>query len=333
MNAETTTHSRRRRLHKECARLLLWLFGLLAAPSCQDFLAPEGIPSFSPSDRRSSVQEGELTLRDGEEMFFGYQKPFQAPPRLVIVELLQSRFEAKPYHKSDFQFVCQEATYFKIRNLHAEQGSGCWATVKWRAEGILASGAPVKTGTAPTPPAQDSKTAQAQLIARIKKAGGNVVVNPPAVGPVVVIDLHRTAVTDADLAPLQGLPHLCTLNLYGTKITDAGLKYISGLTTLQTLYLNNTPVTDAGLPHLQKLVNLRELGLHQTHVTDVGLASLKSLTSLSELSLSGVQISDQGLMQLKGLFNLRHLFLTGTSVTPAGVYDLKRALPKLQVIQ
>jgi hypothetical protein len=266
-------------------------------------------------------------------MFVGYQKPFQAPPRLVIVELLQSRVEEKPYRKSNFQFVRQEATYFTIRNTHAEQGSGCWATVKWRAEGILASGAPVNTGAALTPTAQNSKATQAQLIARIKKAGGNVVVNPPADGPIVVVDLHRTGVTDADLEPLQGLPHLCTLNLYGTKITDAGLKYISGLATLQTVYLNNTPVTDAGLQHLQKLVNLRELGLHQTHVTDAGLASLKGLTSLSDLSLSGPQISDQGLMQLKGLFNLRHLFLSGTSVTPAGVYDLKRVLPKLQVIQ
>jgi hypothetical protein len=333
MCSETEAHSRRGWRIRPSIGILLGFLSVLAVPSCQDLRGPEGVPHFPPTDSRESIQEGEATLRDGEEMWIGYPKPFQSPPRLVIVELLQSHFEEKPYNKSDFQLVQHEARYFILQNTHAEQGRGAWATVKWRAQGILASGQPAGTNGGPAHAAQDSQAAQAQLIARIKQAGGQVVLNPPDGGLIVVVDLHRTGVTDADLEPLQGLTSLHTLNLYGTQVTDAGLKYVGGLTSLQTLYLNETAVTDAGLPSLQRLTNLRELGLNRTHVTDAGLPYLRGLSNLSSLTFSGVQITDRGLAELKGLPNLRQLFLSGTSVTPTGVQDLKRALPKIQIIQ
>jgi hypothetical protein len=312
--------------------LVFLLLSLLAVPACQEFHAPAEVPRFFPSGSNEGLQEGELTLRDGEEVLVNYQKPFLSRPRLVIVELVQSQFDVKPYSKNDFRFLQQEADYFKIQNMHGEPGRGAWATLKWRAEGVLARGQPGGTPAGPALSAQNSQAAQAQLIARIKKLGGQVVQNPTG-GPIVVVDLHRTGATDADLEPLQGLTTLSTLNLYGTKITDAGLKYVSGLTNLQILYLNETAVTDAGLPYLQKLTKLRELGLNRTHVTDAGLPYLKGLANLSSLTLSGPQITDQGLAQLKGLSTLRQLFLSGTSVTPAGVQELKKALPKVQVIQ
>jgi hypothetical protein len=332
MRRETEGQARKGWRTKPAIRIVLGLLSVLAVPSCQDFHGPDGVPHFPSGDSRESIQEGELTMRDGEELLVNYQKPFQSRPRLVIVELVQSRFDMKPYNKNDFQFLQQEAAYFKIQNTHAEQGRGAWALVKWRAEGVLATGQPAGRNAGLILPAQNSQAAQARLIATIQKAGGQVVRNPPG-GPIVVVDLHSTGVTDADLEPLQGLTTLSTLNLYGTKIADAGLKYVSGLTNLQILYLNETAVTDAGLPYLQKLTHLRELGLNRTHVTDAGLSSLKGLINLSSLTLSGPQITDQGLVQLKGLPNLRQLFLSGTSVTPAGVQELKKAIPKIQVIQ
>jgi Leucine-rich repeat (LRR) protein len=81
--------------------------------------------------------------------------------------------------------------------------------------------------------------------------------------------------TDADLAHLQGLTGLQTLNLVDTKVTDAGLEHLKGLTGLQTLLLGQTQVTDAGLAHLKGLKGLRELNLSETRVTEAGMSQLK----------------------------------------------------------
>ncbi len=275
-----------------------------------------------------------MTLLDGDETQVSYKVPFQSPPLLVMVGFAQSWFEAKPYAKSDFQFVRQEATYFKIRNNHAEQGRGTWATIKWRAEGIRAPDELPSTAEAPAPRAQNSQEKQEQIIAKIERAGGKVAPDPrPPGSPVIGIDLHRTKVTDADLGRIQGLASLRTLNLSGTKISDAGLKYVSSLTGLQTLYINETAVTDTGLQQLKSLTNLKELGLYHTRITDEGLASLKGLTNLQTLTLGGSQITDRGLLQLTGLRNLRHLLLSGTSVTAAGVEELQKALPRTRVMR
>jgi hypothetical protein len=89
------------------------------------------------------------------------------------------------------------------------------------------------------------------------------------------VELRGTAVTDAWLEHLKGLPHLHGLGLDGAKVTDAGLEHLRSLSQLNKLDLSNTRVTDAGLEHLRGLTHLQLLVLKQTHVTDDGVAKLQ----------------------------------------------------------
>jgi hypothetical protein len=309
-----------------------WLLPVI--PSCQDIRTRDALPAFLQTDSTTSIQEGEITLRDGEETIVPYLKPFATPPRLVIVELRQSAFLKKPFSKEDFQFVIEEPNYFKIRSLHDEHACGSWAVVKWRAEGVLAA---VPSASDPSGRGglfPSAKTPQEKIIERTKQLGGTTEFVPPLpTGTLVGLDLHATRTTDTDLALLDGLTGIRSLNLYDTKVTDAGLKHLGGLTDLQTLYLNDTGVSDAGLQSLRGLTSLTVLGLTNTRVTDEGLTYLTGRSHLREVSLGGTKITDQGLAQLKGLKSLKLVILTHTSVTPAGVQDLKKALPGAQIVE
>jgi hypothetical protein len=300
--------------------------GLAAAISCGSLPATVADARGFPFGN-SGVQEGEQTLRDGEEVSVTYPKAYQSPPRLVIVEFRQSWFKDRPYSKSDFNFVQQTATGFRVVNNHPEPGRGA-ATFKWRAEGVLAAEQPAPP-TLLTP-----KATQDQLVTAIKALGGSVTIdqgNPAR--PVIVVDLHHQRVTDAQLESLRALTSLRSLNLSGTHVTDEGMKVVGGLAKLQTLQLNDTAVGDAGLAQLKGLTELRELGLYHTHVTDDGLTYLKGLTNLHDLTLGGPRVTDQGIGELTGLHNLRHLVLGGTGVTRAKVQELKKAMPKTEIVQ
>ncbi len=275
-----------------------------------------------------------MTVWDGDHAMLVYPKPFQSPPRLVIVEFRESQSPTRPYARSDLQVVRQTATYFTLFNHHGDQSPSSWATVKWRATGVLAPEPPTGKEAPAALAAQDNKARQALFLARVQKAGGAVTLNPRLPDkPVVGIDLHQAGATDADMEELSGFTQLRSLNLYGARVTDAGLRHLSGLTSLQTLYLNDTGVTDAGLQHLKGLTQLKVLGLNQTHVTDAGLAALGNLKTLTDLTLSGGQITDRGLLQLRTQRSLKHLLLNGTSVTQRGVDELKRAIPDVQIIR
>jgi hypothetical protein len=243
------------------------------------------------------------------------------------VEFRDSWSVDRPYSKSDFQFTRQDASGFVVVNNHFEPGRRTVATVKWRAEGVLAA-------EQPPAPILNGKATQAQIADAVKALGGTVtfdLVSPAR--PILAVDLHNTRATDAHLEQFRGLPALRSLNLSGTRVTDAGMKTVGEMMTLQAVFLNQTAVGDAGVAHLKGLTELRQLGLYHTQVTDDGLAHVGSLPNLRELTLSGPQITDRGLAQLKGLRNLRQLTLSQTGTTAAGVQELKKALPKTDVIQ
>src|SRR5436190_1767277 len=87
--------------------------------------------------------------------------------------------------------------------------------------------------------------------------------------PVITsVDFRGTAVSDADLACLEGLVTLQRIYLDGTQVTDAGLAHLAGLTDLESLWINETRITDAGLAHLRELDRLTEVALNDTQVTD-----------------------------------------------------------------
>jgi uncharacterized membrane protein len=98
------------------------------------------------------------------------------------------------------------------------------------------------------------------------------------------LDLAGTAVTDAGLAPLSGMPNLVRLHLERTSMTDAALLCLTNLSGLTYVNLYGTAVTDAGLDSLQKLTTLKQLYLWQTKVTPA------AATNFAEARLDKAQI-------------------------------------------
>ena len=141
---------------------------------------------------------------------------------------------------------------------------------------------------------------QSEAAAIIQKLGGQVAYDDQGVVPPDALPRLRKllgndffdnvikatfppAAGDADLACLEALPKLDTLDLSGTNVSDAGLASLEGLTQLDFLNLDQTKITDAGLEHLKGLSNLQELSLGNTRVTDAGLAYLEKLSKLQVL--------------------------------------------------
>jgi hypothetical protein len=143
------------------------------------------------------------------------------------------------------------------------------------------------------------------------------------------LDLSGTHVSDAGLASLERQIQLTFLNLDQTKITDASLEHLKGLSNLQELSLVNTRVTDAGLAYLEKLTKLQVLVLDQTPITNAGLAHLKNLKQLHSLSLHGTRLTDDCLNNLASLRSVQELDISRTAITSAGLRRLKE-IPRLR---
>ncbi len=143
------------------------------------------------------------------------------------------------------------------------------------------------------------------------------------------LDVSGTGVSNAGLASLEGLRQLVFLKLDQTKISDAGLEHLKGLSNLQELSLENTRITDDGLAYLAKLSKLQVLVLDQTPVTDAGLAQLKELKQLHTLSLQGTRVGNDCLNYLAALPHLQELDISKTAITSAGLWRLKE-IPRLR---
>jgi hypothetical protein len=66
------------------------------------------------------------------------------------------------------------------------------------------------------------------------------------------LDLHRSPVTDDQLACVERLPELQSLVLFNTEVSDAGMARLKRLVHLGKLSIENTKVTDAGVQSLQR---------------------------------------------------------------------------------
>ncbi len=124
---------------------------------------------------------------------------------------------------------------------------------------------------------------------------------------------------------------LASVNSTGQAVTDAQLAYLNGATQIKELCLGDTKVTDAGLVRLQGLTQLQRLWLDNTQVTDEGLVHLRGLGRLKVLYLTNTQVTDGGVDHLKGLNQLLYLELTGTKVTEQGVKRLQQVLPNCRI--
>lgn len=149
----------------------------------------------------------------------------------------------------------------------------------------------------------------------------------------IMLNLAKTAVTDASLAPLKGLAAMKVLNLSVTEIGDAGLAHLAGLANMETLYIDDTRVTDAGLAHVRRMTRLVHLNLADTspaagkqpmdRIHDAGLANLQALGAIQYLNLEGAPITDAGLQSVKNLMLPYYINLSYTKVTDAGLPALK----------
>jgi GT2 family glycosyltransferase/glycosyltransferase involved in cell wall biosynthesis/ankyrin repeat protein/predicted Zn-dependent protease len=163
-----------------------------------------------------------------------------------------------------------------------------------------------------------------RAMAEIESAGGRFEVDEGQPGtPVILADLHGTAITDEGLARLAALDRLQVLYLGLTAVGDAGLAHLAGLRLLRLLALNGTKVGDPGLACLRELDQLQVLALGGTQVEDAGLAQLANRSHLETLYLNGTRVGDAGLAHLRGLPRLRRLDLLGTRVTDAGLAHLR----------
>jgi internalin A len=117
--------------------------------------------------------------------------------------------------------------------------------------------------------------------------------------------LSSTLVGGAGLQRLAGLKiHL--LSLSGNQLSDADVAPLAGLPDLESLFLDDNRVTDAGLASLAGLAHLERLDLQQNPVTDVGLVHLRGLSRLSQLEVSDTRVTSEGLKKLKAFLpNLR----------------------------
>ena len=138
------------------------------------------------------------------------------------------------------------------------------AGLQKRVPGSLRAIAPGETDLEYSPGADPARFGDAQL--RELTAVGN---------ELTLLDLRRTAVTDAGLQTLEKMPRLRRVQLQETSTGDAGLTSIKMLPNLEVLNLYNTRVTDKGLAGLSSLKKLRKLYVWRTAVTDAGESALR----------------------------------------------------------
>jgi len=67
------------------------------------------------------------------------------------------------------------------------------------------------------------------------------------------LSIEKTAVSDAGIALLNGLPKLTYLNLVGTKLTAKGLTQLKSLKDLRQIFLYQTAISGAEFSQLSKL--------------------------------------------------------------------------------
>jgi len=142
------------------------------------------------------------------------------------------------------------------------------------------------------------------------------------------ISLARSAVTDAHIPVLAGLPQLRELDLTATEAGDLSAAALSKCTSLVVLKLASTTVSDRGLPSLAGLSNLRTLNLSGTLVRT--LSPLPS--GLTDLDLSSNSIRGPALAHVVALNKLERLNVAYTDLDEAGVAKLGDSPAPLRVL-
>lgn len=143
-----------------------------------------------------------------------------------------------------------------------------------------------------------------------------------------VVHVSNGAIGDEALAVFARLPSIESLGLQGNNFSDAGLKHLAGMKRLKSLWIgmSKQTITDAGVQHLAGLENLERLDLQYARLTSAGISALKDLKRLNTLYLDGPnavgEINDSAIPTLLGMNQLQHIDLGTTTLTAAGVNQL-----------
>jgi len=147
------------------------------------------------------------------------------------------------------------------------------------------------------------------------------------------LNLGSTDITDISLKRFREIPSLEYLDLAVTKITDSGVSKLAELPNLRGLSLDETACTGNAIKLLEKATNLKQLSLSQTQITDADMSTLAELKSLQAVFLERTRLTDEGIAKLASLPNLEEICVDGTMVTDKGKRVLKRASPKVKIIE
>lgn len=157
------------------------------------------------------------------------------------------------------------------------------------------------------------------------------------------LDVGFVQITDVGLDRLTTLPNLKELTVGGNKLTDVGLQALRQLPTLTSLSLGGSQRTDSGLWSISltesgldavlTLKDLRELRLDGMAVTPRWLEKLKALDKLERLHLQNCKrVGDDAAAVLAAWPSLRLADVKGTGMTEKGIAELRRARPRLQIL-
>ena len=108
---------------------------------------------------------------------------------------------------------------------------------------------------------------------------------------------------------------------YRTRPGGPTLPDFNGLTKLRGLSLPHSPITDEDLAKLQGLKNLEVLYLCVDQLTDDGLRQLHHLKQLKELQLGQLAVGEPD-----------RTYHGPCRITDGGLQELRRALPKLKIV-
>lgn len=98
------------------------------------------------------------------------------------------------------------------------------------------------------------------------------------------------------LTPLA--PLIAHLNLAGTAVTDAGMSHVGGLPALRQCRLDRTHVTAAGVKSLLPAPYLTTLNLFGTDVDDGVIETLEKMPSLRHVFLARTSVTEEGIGRL-----------------------------------
>jgi Leucine-rich repeat (LRR) protein len=134
-----------------------------------------------------------------------------------------------------------------------------------------------------------------------------------------------------NLAGIQGLMRLTSLDIRDVDIGEDGLKEVAKVVQLENLSLSSTDgVSDETIGELAALPRLARLDVSGA-IGDAGLKSIAAIKSLQALNLSECQVTAAGIKELAKLEHLHELNLDSTATDDAGLKALA-GFPHLELL-